>query len=201
MKTSKQKYLNQEEYAALLKVIREQQDYMLFFLLGNLGLRVGEAVRLRKQDIDQRKCYVRIPTLKCGMHKGEKHGCLPRGRLPKVYHDMPVATLVMQMLLQYIKQFKIKTWLFPDQDKCHVPTWKAQRKFKRYARQAGLDKVYSVHALRHYKGVTAYQQLKDIRAVQLLLRHKNINSTVTYTTMDLEGKRQLIDVLPIVNGR
>lgn len=197
MKTGKQKYLSSEEFRKLLQVIPEDRDYLLFFLLGNLGLRVGEGIRLRVEDIDLTNRCLHTPTLKQGTKKGIIRGKIKHGKLPDVYIDLPLDDITLKMLTEYIKSYKITSWLFPL-GKSHLPDWVVMKAFKRYAKQAGLDDCYSVHSLRHFKGVTAYRELKDIRAVQLLLRHKSISSTQIYTEMDLDSKRKLTERLKIV---
>lgn len=197
-KTDKQKYLNEEEFVKFLKAIKDDTDYILFFIMGNLGLRVGEGIRLRIEDIDWKGKYIKIPTLKQGIKKDSKKGSLPYGKLPETYIDIPLDKIMIIIIGQYILNKKIKSgWLFPYRE-AHIPKWLVQRKFKGYVKKAGLDSIYSVHSLRHYKGVQIYSQLKDIRAVQVLLRHKNINSSTVYTTMDLDKKRDLIKGLEVI---
>jgi integrase len=205
-KTEKEKYLTVEQYQQFLSVISNLYYYTLFYVIGNYGLRVGEAIRLRIQDINFESKYIKIPTLKQDRNKGR----LPHGKLPNTYIDMPLddkTAILLEKYIDYIKTLKTE-WLFPYKTRyymgkhrlSHIPKWLIQRKFKLYAKQARLDSAYSVHSLRHYKGVSIYNNLKDIRAVQLLLRHKNINSTVIYTTMSLEDKRDLFDKIMIIDG-
>jgi len=206
-KTDKQKYLTVDQYKKFLVSINNLYFYVLFYIIGNYGLRVGEAIRLRIQDVNFDSKYIKIPTLKQDRHG---KGSLAYGKLPDTYIDMPLDDKTALLLLKFIDYIKMpkNEWLFPYKKGyykgknilSHIPKWLIQRKFKKYAKQAGLDPVYSVHSLRHYKGVSVYKNFKDIRAVQLLLRHKNINSTVIYTTMSLEDKRDLFDKLLIIDG-
>lgn len=198
-KTEKQKYLTEVEYQAFLNAINSEYLYTLFFLMGNLGLRVGEAIRLRVCDINFEKKYMTIPTLKQEGGKGMAKGSIKQGELPKTYIDIPIGDEVAKVLRTYLEKqtYKGQEWLFLYNGS-HLPRWLAQRKFKKYAKKAGLDKVLSVHSLRHYKGVSSYKFFKDIRAVQLLLRHRNINSTYVYTSMDLDAKRELVDKLKTI---
>lgn len=198
-KTDKQKYLSDTEYQAFLNVINSEYLYTLFFLMGNLGLRVGEAIRLRVSDINFNEKYIKIPTLKQDGKKGESKGSIKQGELPATYIDIPIDDEFIKTLKPFFDKQKQKRqgWLFPYKGS-HFPRWLAQRKFKKYAKKAGLDARLSIHSLRHYKGTSSYRAFKDVRAVQLLLRHRSINSTYRYTTMDLEAKRELIDKLKII---
>lgn len=198
-KTEREKYINKEEFIALLKAAKkDSRSYMLFFLAGNLGMRIGEAVRLRKLDISFKEKYISVPTLKREGKKGVNLGSIQVGNLPKTYVDVPVGDNILEKIQEFIKLNNIKKWLFAEKSGAHIPEWKAKRLFKRYARKAKLNAAYSVHSLRHYKGIEVYKKFKDIRAVQLVLRHRNINSSVVYTTMDMEAKRNITEQLEVV---
>ncbi len=196
-KTERQKYLDATEYAALLGAITDSAHYLLFYLLGNLGLRVGEGVRLRAEDVDHTHYAVRVPTLKADRRAG-RSGCIRRGELPKTYIDLPIDATTSGFLRAYVRRRRIHGWLFPWPDGLHIPEWRAKKLFKVYAAKAGLDPIYSIHALRHYRGTALYGQLKDVRAVQSLLRHRSISSTEVYAHVDLDLKRELAArVLPV----
>ena len=196
MKTAREKYLTEIEFANLLKVIpKDSIWYMLYYLMGNLGLRVGEVVRLRVQHIDIDNLAIKVPTLKQEGIKGRKRGAIQRGEMPKTLIEIPVSDKMIGHLKDYVQRYKRTTWLFPYKDSLPIPEWLVRRTFKKVLKEAKLRKIYSPHSLRHCRGVKAYKQFKDIRAVQALLRHRNINSTVVYTHLDLDAKRELTDAL------
>jgi len=56
-----------------------------------------------------------------------------------------------------------------------------QRKFKKYAKQAGLNPKYTFHSLRHGFATRALEQGIPINQVQLALGHSNISTTSIYT--------------------
>ncbi len=203
IKTARDKYLTTEEFAALLQAVKGNAYwYMLFYLQGNLGLRVGEVVRLRTEHLDTANCSIKIPTLKQEGHKGIHKGSISRNVIPKTLIDMPVSEVMMEKITSYLTdhryKYKGKGWLFPYKDGGHVPEYFVRRAFKSAIRHAKLSPIYSPHSLRHCKGIQAYRKLKDIRAVQALLRHRNISSTVTYTHLDLEAKRELTNELDVI---
>jgi integrase len=194
-KTSRQKYLTEEEYKRFLDSIRGDRDYLLFLLCGNLGLRVGELVRLRVADLiqeDTQEFYLHAPTLKRGSKKGVRTGSLKRGCLPKAYEDLPISKDVVDLVLKYINKHKIKDWLFPYKDS-HIPEYSVARYFKFYAKKAGLDSSYSIHALRHFRGFQIYKYRGDLKAVQALLRHKSIKTTSIYAELNLGSKRRVVE--------
>ena len=200
-KTSRQKYLTEDEYKRLLGVIRNERDYVLFFLCGNLGLRVGELVRLRVSDImkDEKGYYLKIPTLKRGVVKGKVKGTIQRGELPKTYEDIPLSSdlaPIREILNKYILKYKIKSWIFPYRG-LHLPEYTVARYFKSYVRKAGLDPRYSIHALRHFKGFCTYKQTVDLKSVQILLRHRDIKTSSIYADANLDSKRKIVEGLEL----
>ena len=198
-KTDRQKYLTEEEYQKLLSVIKDGRDYMLFKMTGDLGLRVGETIRLRRQDFNFSAGYIHCPTLKQDKERKENEpkgfkikGSIKRGELPQTYKDIAVDEDLLQQVQKYMELYRIKTWLFPHDDGVHIPKFTAQRLFKSYVKKAKLDPVYSVHSLRHYRGFTAFNSLNDIRLVQALLRHKSISSTQVYTEVTVDKMKEAL---------
>jgi integrase len=200
-KTLRQKYLTEEEYAKFMDAIDNAQDYVFFLLCGNLGLRVGEAIRLRLQDLDFTNGYIRVPTLKQERQKNIVKGTIKRGQLPKTYIDLPLKDDMAKVLKKYIEVYKIKDWLFPHDDGLHMHKFKAQRLFKKYAKIAELDTVYSVHSLRHFKGVQTYETLEDIYAVKEMLRHKVIGSSQVYTHMSINKKKDIVNRMETIGKK
>jgi integrase len=51
----------------------------------------------------------------------------------------------------------------------------------------GLDPgIYGTHSLRRTKATLIYRRTKNLRAVQLLLGHSNVESTVRYLGIELD---------------
>lgn len=196
-KSARQKYLTQDEFERLLKTTTKPRDWLLLFLTGNLGLRVSEVVRLRVQDFDWLGGYVRVPTLKQEGHRGIHKGSILRGELPATYEDIPAPEELLSIVKVYIGIRKTG-WLFLATNGQHIDALTGRRAFKHWAKKAGLLPVYSIHCLRHYRGVSVYKEYRDIYAVKTLLRHKNIGSSQVYVAMDLDDKRNLTSKLPVV---
>jgi integrase len=57
----------------------------------------------------------------------------------------------------------------------------------RWAGAAGLDPtVYGTHSMRRTKATLIYKRTKNLRAVQLLLGHSKIESTVRYLGIEVD---------------
>lgn len=58
----------------------------------------------------------------------------------------------------------------------------------------GLDPaIYGTHSLRRTKATLIYQRTKNLRAIQLLLGHTNIESTVRYLGIEVEDALKIAE--------
>jgi len=74
-------------------------------------------------------------------------------------------------------------FLFPSRlsNSPHISTRQYARIVKSWARLIGLDPMeYGTHSLRRTKATLIYKRTKNLRAVQLLLGHTKLESTVRY---------------------
>jgi integrase len=62
----------------------------------------------------------------------------------------------------------------------------------------GLDPVvYGTHSMRRTKATLIYRQTKNLRAVQLLLGHTKLESTVRYLGIELEDALEIAEKLEV----
>lgn len=181
--TGRKKLITKEEYNQILNLAESNfRDYALLSLIGHYGLRVGEVVRLRIQDINAKAKTINIPTLK---RDKNRTGTIKKGKLPESYILFPLPQNDIIGLVRYISHYGIKEgWLFKWSSGSHLPEERAKNIFYRYAKQIGVNA--SIHSLRHLRGSTIYEETMQIRMVQIALRHKSISSSMVYTEPTLE---------------
>lgn len=64
----------------------------------------------------------------------------------------------------------------------------------KYAASTGLDSsTYGTHSLRRTKATLIYRRTKNLRAVQLLLGHTNLDSTVRYLGIELDDALEIAE--------
>ena len=69
----------------------------------------------------------------------------------------------------------------------HITTRQYARLLKNWLIEIGLDPYeYATHSIRRTKVSMIYQKTKNIRAIQLLLGHSNLDSTVRYLGVELD---------------
>jgi site-specific recombinase XerC len=74
----------------------------------------------------------------------------------------------------------------------HISYTQYERMVKRWASDLGLDRTqYSTHSLRRTKASIIYAKTKNLRAIQLLLGHTKLESTIQYLGVELEDALRL----------
>lgn len=80
-------------------------------------------------------------------------------------------------------------YLFPSRvcRSPHLSTRQYARIVNEWVRAIGLDPgAYGTHSLRRTKATLIYRRTKNLRAVQLLLGHSNLDSTVRYLGIEID---------------
>jgi integrase len=138
-------------------------------------------------------------------------------RVRDVCHGQNVASraIVMQQKTQRPVQFEITeptreavgAWiahagltsensLFPSRLHCspHLSTRQYARIVDSWVKQLGLDPAcYGTHTLRRTKATLIYRRTKNLRAVQLLLGHSKLESTVRYLGIEVDDALEMAE--------
>ncbi len=90
-------------------------------------------------------------------------------------------------------ELRSASYLFTGRLKgCHLSPRQYSRIVKSWARRIGLDpNRYGTHSLRRTKATLIYKRTKNIRAIQLLLGHSKLESTVRYLGIDVDDALEL----------
>jgi len=76
----------------------------------------------------------------------------------------------------------------------HISKRQYSRIVKSWVSQIGLDPApYGTHSLRRTKATLIYRRTKNLRAVQLLLGHKSLESTVKYLGIEVDDALELAE--------
>jgi len=80
----------------------------------------------------------------------------------------------------------------------HITTHQYARIVKKWITSIGLDpSVYATHSMRRSKATLIYKKTKNLRAVQLLLGHTNMSSTVRYLGVEVEDALEIAESIEI----
>ncbi|TXT43654.1 MAG: putative integrase/recombinase y4qK [Limisphaerales bacterium] len=129
------------------------------------GLRIGEACRLKPEDIDSKRGLIKV------LGKGNKE------------RYVMLSERLLVILRAYWKQTQPKgDWLFPGGKNGKPLTASAVAKALAFAvKKAKLRKHVTPHTLRHSFATHLLETGTDIRVIQKLLGHGSIHSTAHYT--------------------
>ena len=91
-------------------------------------------------------------------------------------------------------------FLFPSrqQTSVHLSLRQYSRIVGSWVRRAGLDPTkYGTHSMRRTKATLIYRQTKNIRAVQLLLGHSKLDSTVRYLGIEVDDALEMSEKIDV----
>ena len=89
---------------------------------------------------------------------------------------------------------KSEQYLFPSRSRKspHVSTRQYARIVHRWVRSIGLDpSAYGTHTMRRTEATLIYRRTKNLRAVQLLLGHIKLESTVRYLGIEVDDALEI----------
>ena len=89
-----------------------------------------------------------------------------------------------------------KDYLFTSRFKSspHISTRQYARIVEKWVSQIGLDPTsYGTHSMRRTKATLIYRRTKNLRAVQLLLGHRKLESTVRYLGIEVDDALEMAE--------
>ena len=173
LRKSLPKYLTMEQSAALLKAVsgpNEKRDYAILMLFLNCGIRRSELVGLNLTDVYEDRIRV--------VGKGNKERF--------VYFGTPCRKAIDAYLPERNKKILTDNRaLFGSRDNNRISVTAVHRMVKKYLLMAGLDaNELSAHKLRHTAATMMLSGCVDVKTVQEVLGHENLNTTQIYTHIE-----------------
>lgn len=161
--------MNPSDVRKLLSVIDDIRDRALFLLLLRTGIRIGEALGLRLNDLD-------IKGRKVHLYEGEKNSM---GRVVYLSDD---ALFTIKLWLR--RRDQSKEFVFYGRSNGHLCYSTGRYLFMKYLKKAGLDqKGYTVHCLRHTFASELLNAGMRLECLQQLLGHQDIEVTRRYARL------------------
>jgi integrase/recombinase XerD len=179
--------LSEEEVRRLIESACSSYHRVILMTLYGTGLRREELSRLKLTDVDSPRMVIHVRQ-----GKGNKD------------RDVTLSPRLLEVLRAYWKWRKPKVYLFPslyrnrpEQPITAKTIWYAVREA---ARRAGIKKKVSPHILRHSWATHLLERGTDLKAIQVLLGHVDLESTTLYLHLSqrhLQAVHNPIDALPI----
>jgi integrase/recombinase XerD len=157
--------LSQEEVEKLINVTTNLKHRALLATLYGAGLRRAEVRTLKVSDIDSARMVIQI-----------REG---KGQSPR---QLPLSPKLLELLRVYWRWRKPTDWLFPSAryPKRPIDLSGIFGICEDAAKRAGLKKTVSPHVLRHSYATHLLESGTDLRVIQLLLGHADLETTARY---------------------
>jgi Site-specific recombinase XerD len=157
--------LSTEEITRILDHTTNLKHWTMIATFYATGLRCNELRNLKVSDLDSRRMVIHVRIAKGG---------IPR--------DIGLSPILLERLKVYWRRLKPRDWLFPSAMRPDQPL---ERKSIRMAislagRRAGIDRRVTPHVFRHSCATHMLEAGADLRTIQVLLGHSDIQTTARY---------------------
>lgn len=187
-KQSLPRFLTLDESIQLLESIdgaNMERDFCIITLFLNCGLRISEMVGLNLTDVRDDRLRV--------LGKGNKERI--------VFLNVACQNAIEDWLAVRSKSGAADPYaLFITRKHTRITTDGVHYMLKKRFLAAGLDSTkYSAHKLRHTAATLMLQNGVDVRTLQEVLGHENLNTTQIYTHVDSDALRTAAQANPLGN--
>ena len=168
--------MSRGEVRQLFSQVKNPKHLALLMTTYATGLRASEVTRLRLSDLSPERGTIRVIR-----GKGNRD------------RTVMLSPELWPILSAYIERYKPKEWLFEGRSTGEPYAVRSLQSIVQKARKkAGLRKTISTHTLRHSFATHLLESGTDVRLIQELLGHANIETTLRYTHV---STRQLSKVV------
>ncbi|HEX8894749.1 MAG TPA: site-specific integrase [Terriglobales bacterium] len=174
------KILSQEEITRLINASSGLFQRTLLMVLYGTGMRRAEVARLKIADIDSQRMVIHVVD-----GKGHKD------------RDLPLSPVLLETLRAYWRWLKPRTYLFPSRlhRDCEQPIsdkviWLA---CNHAGKKAGIGKRSNPHLIRHSYATHLLEAGTDLRSIQLLLGHEDLETTARYLHLSQKHLHQVVN--------
>jgi len=166
--------LSTDEIKRLFAAVENRKHRTILMLGYSAGLRLGEIVRLRINDIDSDRMQIRV-----AQSKGKKDR----------YTKLSVKFL--PVLDAYIEEYCPKEYLFEGARGDEYSTRSIQNIIRDVVAKSGIKKHVTMHTLRHTFATHSLENGVDLRYIQAMLGHESSKTIEIYTHVTTKGFDQI----------
>ena len=167
-----------------LQLAHRRRDLALFNLAIDSKLRACDLLCLRVSDV------------MVGGRIGSRAMIMQRKTQRRVQFEITARTREAVTDWMQTAELSASSYLFPSQlhNSIHLSTRQYSRMVESWVAGIGLDSTaYGTHSLRRTKASLIYRRTKNIRAVQLLLGHAKLESTVRYLGIEVDDALEIAE--------
>lgn len=156
--------LSKEEVKQLLISIKNVKHKTILSLVYACGLRIGEALSLKIDDIDSTRGFIHI-----------KHAKGAKDRY------VPLSDKTLALLRHYYQLHRPKKYLFEGVDGGMYSQESCRKILRKAIRSTRIKKHVTLHTLRHSYATHLLESGTDLRYIQTILGHNSPKTTMIYT--------------------
>jgi integrase len=167
-----------------LQIAEQVRDLAMFNMAIDSKLRACDLVRLRVRDVAHGP---QISSRAIVMQRKTRH---------PVQFEITAQTRAAVHKLIVENRLEAQDYLFSSlySSSNHISTRQYAKLLKGWVASIGLDPTaYVTHSLRRTKATLIYRRTKNLRAVQLLLGHTKLESTVQYLGIELDDALEIAE--------
>ncbi len=168
------KVISKEEVKLIIENTSNIKHKCIVSLLYSAGLRRGELIDLKLNDIDSKRMVINVRQ-----GKGNKD------------RITLLSPSVLEDLRAYFIEWKPKMYLFEGQSGNKYSAESVAQIVKKAGKKAGIKKVITPHVLRHSFATHLLETGTDIRYIQALLGHNSTKTTEIYTRVAINNIREI----------
>jgi len=175
--------LSREEVSRLINAAGTLFRRTLLMTLYGTGMRRSELAHLKVSDIDSQRMIIRVVAGKGGKDR-----------------DLPLSPALLETLRDYWRWRKPKLYMFPTRTRrlrgketiSDKTVWIA---CSEAARRAGISKRVTPHTFRHSWATHLLEAGTDLRTIQVLLGHEDLETTAQYLHLSQRHLQAVINPL------
>ena len=181
------KTLTTVQLASFFREARESGVFELYYLELATGLRRGELLGLKWEDVDLERGDLRVRRQVSRINGEVMEAPL---KTKNAYRTLPLAEDTVSVLREQRRKVGNSTWVFPSSNGGPISPDSVLHMLHRVLKRAGLPKV-RFHDLRHTFATLALQNGVDVKTVSGMLGHFSAGFTLdTYAHITSAAQRQ-----------
>ena len=174
----------------------------LFLFALDTGMRIGEIIALIWDDVDMNEKIVNVSnTASTVINRDEdaetkRKIVIDSAKTDKSVRTIPMTKRVVKIIEEQKDLTQNKDFIFSSRNATILMERNLEREFHRICDKAGLDKMVTIHTLRHTFASRMIERKVEPKALCDLMGHSSIQVTYdVYGHMMLEGRRQAMSLL------
>lgn len=173
--------LSEQEVLRIFSVTKNLKHRLTFAMLYSTGMRVGEIMNLRIQDVDLNRDLVHIRAAK--------------GKKDRV---SIISEALKPVIKAYYKEFNPRYWFIEGPSRKQYSASSVRQSLARSVKAAQITKHVTPHTFRHSFATHLLERGTDMRYIQELLGHSSAETTAIYTQVSNKSLRSIENPLDAI---